>query len=116
MSTFSTSTPARSLSPRPHLDSFVEQSPISPRIATQPASQGPVPSLHLSQQALETGTNIPGADAPEVQEEDSITAARACFEAREFYRATHILEKCTSAKAKFLRIYCQFIVSYRSIY
>jgi len=47
----------------------------------------------------------------ESEEEDALQAARACFEAREFYHATHILQDCRSAKAKFLRIYSQFIVS-----
>jgi anaphase-promoting complex subunit 8 len=47
----------------------------------------------------------------ENEEEDALQAARASFEAREFYHATHLLQDCRSAKAKFLRIYSQFIVS-----
>lgn len=47
----------------------------------------------------------------ENEEEDALQAARASFEAREFYHATHLLQDCRSAKARFLRIYSQFIVS-----
>ena len=47
----------------------------------------------------------------ESEEEDALQAARASFEAREFYHATHLLQDCKSAKARFLRIYSQFIVS-----
>ena len=49
----------------------------------------------------------------EAQEEDAILAGRSCFEAREFYRANALLKQCKSAKAQFLRIYCQFLVCYR---
>lgn len=47
----------------------------------------------------------------EMEEKDAILAARACFDARELHRATHILKDCVSPKGKFLRLYCQFIVS-----
>ena len=50
----------------------------------------------------------------EIEEEDALHAARASFEAREFYHATHLLQNCKSAKARFLRIYSQFIVSARN--
>lgn len=47
----------------------------------------------------------------ENEEEDALQAARASFEAREFYHVIHLLQDCKSAKASFLRIYSQFIVS-----
>lgn len=47
----------------------------------------------------------------EDQEADILTTARACLEAREFKRVVHLLQECKSAKARFLSIYSQFIVS-----
>lgn len=47
----------------------------------------------------------------EYQEEDVLATARACIEAREFLRATHLLRECRSSKARFLSVYSQFIVS-----
>ena len=48
----------------------------------------------------------------EYQEEDVLMTARACFEAREFMRVVQLLKGCRSAKARFLSIYSEFIVSW----
>ena len=47
----------------------------------------------------------------EVEEEDVLQAARACFETRNFPHVIHLLRDCKSSKATFLSIYCKFIVS-----
>jgi anaphase-promoting complex subunit 8 len=111
LSTFSTSTPARSQSPQPPV-SFADQSPLSAEVLTQPVSISltPGPPSHASQATYSNDIRTREADL-ENQEQDVILAARACFDAREFHRATHLLTKCISLKAKFLRLYCQFIVS-----
>lgn len=77
--------------------------------ATQPA-QSMTPARHPhAPQILE---NVQDSENTlEHDEEDALQAARASFEAREFYHATHLLQDCRSTKAKFLRIYSQFIVS-----
>ncbi|KAF8973218.1 hypothetical protein BDZ97DRAFT_1936102 [Flammula alnicola] len=111
LSTFSTSTPARSQSPQP-LVSFADQSPMSTQVLTQTAiSSTPGSNLHSSEPKLHSEDTRTREIDQENQEEDAILAARACFEAREFYRATHILKECKSSKAKFLRLYCQFIAT-----
>lgn len=51
----------------------------------------------------------------EAQEEDVILTGRSYFEAREFYRVNVLLKDCKSAKARFLRIYSQFLVCCRVI-
>lgn len=82
------------------------------QVATQPAmSMSPARHPHapqvnpVSENAQVSEKNL------ENEEEDALQAARASFEAREFYHATHLLQDCRSAKAKFLRIYSQFIAS-----
>lgn len=111
LSTFSTSTPARSQSPQPPV-SFADQSPLSVEVLTQPVSISltPGPPSHASQATYSKDIRTREADL-ENQEQDIILAARAYFDAREFHRATHLLTECISLKAKFLRLYCQFIVS-----
>ncbi|KIK68965.1 hypothetical protein GYMLUDRAFT_34994, partial [Collybiopsis luxurians FD-317 M1] len=42
---------------------------------------------------------------------DVINVARKCMEARQYHRAGHFLRGCTSAKARFIAIYCRFITS-----
>ncbi|KAF8161139.1 hypothetical protein B0H34DRAFT_699614 [Crassisporium funariophilum] len=111
LSTFSTSTPARSQSPKAPV-SFIDQSPMPTQLLTQPAMSSPTArNPHMPQ--LETLSEDAAAmeSVADAQDKDALVAARACFEAREFYRATHLLQDCKSLKAKFLRIYCQFIAS-----
>jgi anaphase-promoting complex subunit 8 len=47
----------------------------------------------------------------EAQDEDFLAAAHACIGAREFLRAVHLLRDRKSAKARFLSLYSQFMVS-----
>ncbi|KJA14403.1 hypothetical protein HYPSUDRAFT_49186 [Hypholoma sublateritium FD-334 SS-4] len=111
LSTYSTSTPARSQSPQPPV-SFPDQSPVPTQLLTQ-TIVSTIPNL-ISQaiQAPLYPKVIQGQDCEhENEEQDVILAARACFDAREFHRATHILNGCVSPKGKFLRIYCQFLAS-----
>ena len=85
---------------------------MSTQVATQPAhSITPVRHPHAPQinPVSENARHL--EKILENEEEDALQAARASFEAREFYHATHLLQDCKSAKARFLRIYSQFIVS-----
>ncbi|KDR75845.1 hypothetical protein GALMADRAFT_97777 [Galerina marginata CBS 339.88] len=112
LSTFSTSTPARSQSPQA-LASFADRSPLPTQLVTQITSNSVTagPNLiPLQIDAISEDTILLEISLAK-EEEDSLLAARSCFEAREFYRATHLLKECKSSKAKFLRLYCQFIAS-----
>ena len=89
---------------------------MSTQVATQPAPpMTPARHPHALQihPALENAQDL--EKNLENEEEDALQAARASFEAREFYHATHLLQDCKSAKARFLRIYSQFIVSARNV-
>jgi anaphase-promoting complex subunit 8 len=85
------------------------------QVATQsvssmiPVRHPHTPQINLVSENAQVSENI-----LENEEEDALQAARASFEAREFYHAIHLLQDCRSAKAKFLRIYSQFIVSVSS--
>lgn len=81
-------------------------------VATQPApSMTPTRHPHAPQINPLSKNAQDSEKILENEEEDVLQAARASFEAREFYHATHLLQECRSAKARFLRIYSQFIVS-----
>ncbi|CAL1706904.1 unnamed protein product [Somion occarium] len=109
-SSFQTSTPARSRSPRPSL-SFDSNAPTEhdptqrqvplfpPRHQNAPELRSQPPEVRLRQAELES------LDA------DHIAAARAMFDAKEFSRVAHWLRDCQSAKASFLRIYSDFMAS-----
>lgn len=110
MSKFSTSTPARSESPpAPLFPSQAGRSPILPQVQTSI-------TVNIRKDSYASSSEHPREDtlsferALEKEEEDTLFAARSCFEAREFYRATHLLKECKSSKARFLKLYCQFIV------
>jgi anaphase-promoting complex subunit 8 len=47
----------------------------------------------------------------EALDEDHLTSARALIDAKEFTRAVHWLRECKSAKALFLTLYSQYMVS-----
>lgn len=47
----------------------------------------------------------------EQTEEAALFAARSYVTSKDFSRAVHVLRNCRSAKAQFLSIYCQFLVS-----
>lgn len=82
------------------------------QVATQPAlSMTPARHPHAPQINPASDNAQVSENILENEEQDALQAARASFEAREFYHATHLLQDCKSAKAKFLRIYSQFIVS-----
>lgn len=50
------------------------------------------------------------ADSEE-DEMDELNAGRSYAEAKEFTRASHLLEKCKSAKGRFMHFYFKFLVS-----
>lgn len=110
-SAFSTSTPARARSPLPHVP-FVDESLVQTQPLTQPSvpitparhpHAPPLLSLPEDIKTMEAGLDF--------EEEDVLTTARGCIDLREFMRAIHLLKECRSSKARFLSIYCQFIVS-----
>ncbi|KIJ61319.1 hypothetical protein HYDPIDRAFT_96711 [Hydnomerulius pinastri MD-312] len=104
VSTFSTSTPARSRSPRPSL-SFVAPSPAVVAGLTIPVTSGGY--AVSSEQSV-----IQARDAElEQSEEASLLAAQSFVASKEFGRAVHTLRACQSLKARFLSTYCQFLVS-----
>ena len=47
----------------------------------------------------------------EEDEMDELNAGRSYAEAKEFTRASHLLEKCNSAKGRFMHYYFKFLVS-----
>ncbi|KAF9529366.1 hypothetical protein CPB83DRAFT_852543 [Crepidotus variabilis] len=111
---FSTSTPARSQSPQPHLTAFSGHSPVATQIISQPGLPiTPAPAQHLvtGQPTWESMRTM--ESAMEREEQDSFQAARSCFETRDFAHVVHLLKDCKSSKAKFLSVYCRFIASER---
>ena len=101
---FSTSTPARSRSPRPPL-SFAAASPV---VSIGPPVQGDTARCVLDVAEITTN-QLPAVDL-EQSEEASILAAQSFFVSKEFRRAVHALRECKSFKAQFLSVYCQFLV------
>lgn len=107
--TFSTSTPARSRSPRPSL-SFANPSPAPVTVLGVPATpevQEYVPNLHIK-----SDSGHPDESLWETGDEDALATARSCLYSREFLRAAHLLRDRKSSKARFVRIYSQYLVSY----
>ncbi|KAF9066627.1 hypothetical protein BDP27DRAFT_1449615 [Rhodocollybia butyracea] len=94
----STSTPARS--PRLHRSpSFVDQLPVlsqPPAAQKHPHAPPLVPFNHIREE--------PG-------EEDSMTTARICFEAKEYSRVPALVAGCVSPAARFMSMYSRFLVS-----
>lgn len=106
--TFSTSTPARSHSPQPSL-SFANPLPtpgVSLSIPITPARNPHAPQPHFESADIRTQEL-----QWEAEDADALAAARACVEAREFLRAVHLLRERKSAKARFLSLYNQYLVS-----
>jgi hypothetical protein len=102
-STFQTSTPAHSSIARHPRPSFDLAGITTPTLG--PGSrQGQVGS------SSRPSSSSPSEAELEHLEEDAFAAAKACFDAKEFTRTVRLLEECKSAKARFLRIYCQFLV------
>ncbi|KAE9400243.1 TPR-like protein [Gymnopus androsaceus JB14] len=109
LSTFSTSTPARSRSPRPSL-SFVDQSPVPTQILSQ-LSQSSAPARHPHAPPLAQKYESVELD---LREEDSLATARICFEAKEYSRVSVLLAGCMSPTARFMSAYSRFLVSEHS--
>lgn len=106
---FSTSTPARSKSPltaNPFADSPAPAQSRGAAIPLTPLRHPHAPTLIPRTE----NTGVLGLDY-EAQEQDTLIAARECVESKEFHRGAHLLRNCQSPKARFLRVYCQFIVS-----
>ncbi|KAG1808266.1 uncharacterized protein BJ212DRAFT_1384423 [Suillus subaureus] len=105
--TFSTSTPARSRSPRPSL-SFADPSPASSAalcIPVTPENQVHLPSHFPDARAQETEL--------EAQDEAALFAARAFMTAKEFTRVEFTVKNCKSAKAQFIYVYGCFLAAER---
>lgn len=105
--TFSTSTPARSRSPRPSL-SFADPSPASSAalcIPVIPGNQTHLPSHFPDVHAQEIEL--------EIQDEAALFAARAFMTAKEFTRVEFTVKNCKSAKAQFIYVYSCFLAAER---
>ncbi|KAG2364895.1 hypothetical protein BDR07DRAFT_1278800 [Suillus spraguei] len=105
--TFSTSTPARSRSPRPSL-SFGDPSPASSAALCIPVTPGNqthppphFPDVRTQETELET------------QDEAALLAARAFMTAKEFARVEFTMKNCKSAKAQFIYVYSCFLAAER---
>ncbi|PPQ62808.1 hypothetical protein CVT24_000502 [Panaeolus cyanescens] len=107
---FSTSTPARL--PATQLnESFVNQSLVETQPVLPEFSGQRTDLLDLYEQHQPSS---PISKSLEKFDEDAIIAARACFEAQEFSKVAYWLRDCKSSKAKFLKLYSQFIASERA--
>lgn len=102
---FSTSTPARAYSPRP-LPAFAA-SPAQAAGSTF-ASGGHKTSSELSA-SQEREAELGQAD------EATLLAAQSYVTSKDLSRAVHVLRNCQSVKARFLSIYCQFLVGTANI-
>ena len=133
---FSTSTPAKALSPptgpsfaADASGSFVEtqpttstpqtQSQFSTQLQPPPPAQAPVqpvPSLSFNQyfdvSSLSLSVEEQKFETERVRaEQDLLIGAKAYFDSREFNRVIYMLTGCQSAKAVFLSSYSHFLVS-----
>ncbi|KAI0630266.1 TPR-like protein [Trametes polyzona] len=108
--TFHTSTPARSRSPRPSI-SFAAQTPAP--LASEPIN--PFAALSHQPHAPTLQGQTPEARQREAELEaedaDYIAMAKTFMDSKEFLRVIHWLRHCRSAKATFLRVYSQFLES-----
>ncbi|KAG1742828.1 hypothetical protein EDB19DRAFT_1700586 [Suillus lakei] len=105
--TFSTSTPARSRSPRPSL-SFVDPSPAPSAALCIPVTPGnPTHLLSHSPDICAQETEL------ETQDEAALFAARAFMAAKEFTRVEFTVKNCKSAKAQFVYVYSCFLAAER---
>ncbi|KAN0091102.1 hypothetical protein V8E55_004668 [Tylopilus felleus] len=98
---FSTSTPARAYSPLPSL-AFA----TSPALA---AGSTIAPESHNT--SSEPSATQEREAELEQAEEAALLAAQSYFTSKDFSRAVHALRNCSSVKAQFLSIYCQFLIS-----
>ncbi|KAF8825122.1 hypothetical protein HHX47_DHR7000749 [Lentinula edodes] len=105
--TFSTSTPARSRSPRP---SFVDESPVPTQILPQLSQppQSSAPTRHPHAPLLAPFDY--GSEEFDAQEEDSLATARICFESKEYSRVPALVVGCVSPAARFMSVYSRFLM------
>lgn len=103
---FSTSTPARTRSPRPSI-SFADPSPGPPPALQTDAALRNHHATRFQSRPEEIRTLESNLEA---RDQDILATARASLESREFLRAVHLLRDCRSSKARFLSIYSQFMV------
>ena len=108
-STFHTSTPAR---PRPSQDSPPADSDVSTEHDTTQHHTASILPIHPHAPPLRAESSEERQREVELEtiDADYIAAARAMFDAKEFSRVAHWLQDCQSAKAKFLRIYSEYMV------
>ncbi|KAG1732216.1 uncharacterized protein EDB91DRAFT_1152196 [Suillus paluster] len=105
--TFSTSTPARSRSPRPPL-SFVDPSLDSAAALCIPVTPGN--QTHL----LPHSPDVRAQETEwEAQDEAALFAAQAFMAAKEFTRVEFTVKNCKSAKARFIYLYSCFLAAER---
>lgn len=106
---FHTSTPAKAHSSR-HSLSFDSNAPTEHASAQHHLSS--LPPRHPHAPPLRSESDEERGRELELEniDADYIAAARAMFDAKEFSRVAHWLKDCQSAKAKFLRIYSDFMV------
>ncbi|TCD69804.1 Anaphase-promoting complex subunit 23 [Steccherinum ochraceum] len=106
---FHTSTPARPHSPRSSM-AFATRTPAhetaqsSNQIQTVSHPHAPrmqPPPLEVRTREMQL----------EIQEADHIVTGQAMMNAKEYTRAVHWLRDCQSAKAVYLRVYCEFLAS-----
>lgn len=107
---FSTSTPARDHSSH-KLHLFGEQSlGVTQSILPMPATPVRHPHLPPSLDVFEPLSRA----MIHSEEQDLLNSARRYMELREYHRVVSLLKNCTSPKGKFMRLYCQFLVSLMS--
>lgn len=76
-----------------------------------PQSKRSMVTDHSSTSTFHTATQESMTEADlEDREQDLLVAARSYADAKEFLRAAHLLVDCQSAKAKFMRVYNEFLV------
>ncbi|KAF8844349.1 TPR-like protein [Paxillus ammoniavirescens] len=101
---FSASTPARSREPRPSL----------PFVSASPAVTAGLDIPGISEGYLTSSEQCAGQTREvelERSEEAFLLAAQSFVASKEFGRALHVLRNCQSLNARFLSIYCQFLIS-----
>ena len=64
-------------------------------------------------QIIDSSANGQAEAAFEEDEQDVLAAARSYGDAKEFMRASHLLDNCKSARGRFMRWYYDFLVCHR---
>lgn len=82
--------------------SFMHSTPARP-------SHAPRTSLSFSEAETDAGGSLIDAETDE-EEADLLEVAKTYFAMKELDRAGHLLRGCKGPKARFLSIYCRFLV------